>query len=181
MAVGTSGSDANDSMIKFSRGYTGRPYIICFSGAYHGSTYGSITLSGVSLNMSRKIGPLLPDIVKMPFPDTHKMRPNETEAEFVDRMWEAFLEPFENWLPVEEVAGVIIEGIQGDGGIIAAPKAYMEKLYAFTREHGIVFAVDEINQGFGRSGKMWSIDHFNIAPDLMSIGKSVASGCLSQL
>ncbi|PCS00719.1 aspartate aminotransferase family protein [Lactococcus fujiensis] len=176
VAVGTSGSDANDSMIKFSRGYTGRPYIICFSGAYHGSTYGSITLSGVSLNMSRKIGPLLPDIVKMPFPDTHKMRPNETEAEFVDRMWEAFLEPFENWLPVEEVAGVIIEGIQGDGGIIAAPKAYMEKLYAFTREHGIVFAVDEINQGFGRSGKMWSIDHFNIAPDLMSIGKSVASG-----
>ncbi|CAM3049195.1 aspartate aminotransferase family protein [Lactococcus hircilactis] len=176
VAVGISGSDANDAMIKFSRGYTGRSYIICFTGAYHGSTYGSITLSNVSLNMSRKIGPLLPNVVKMPFPDSHKMLPNESQEDFVARMWQAFMEPFETWLPVEEVAGVIIEGIQGDGGIIACPKAYMEKLYAFTRTHGIVFAVDEINQGFGRSGKMWAIDHFDIAPDLMSIGKSVASG-----
>lgn len=176
VAVGTSGSDANDAMIKFSRGYTGRPYIICFTGAYHGSTYGSITLSNVSLNMSRKIGPLLPNIVKLPFPDTHKILKNETEAEFVERMWSAFMEVFETWLPVEEVAGVIIEPIQGDGGIIAAPKAYLERLYAFTRAHGIVFAVDEINQGFGRSGKMWSIDRFGIEPDLLTIGKSVASG-----
>ncbi|GAK30091.1 4-aminobutyrate aminotransferase [Weissella oryzae SG25] len=176
VAFGTSGSDANDAMIKYSRAYTGRHYIISFTGAYHGSTYGAISLSGVSLNMARKIGPLLPDIIKMPFPDPHLKLAGESEAAFVDRMWQMFMLPFENWLPVEEVAGILIEPIQGDGGLVATPHAYMDKLYQFTRAHNIVFAVDEINQGFGRSGKMWSIDHYQIAPDLMSIGKSLASG-----
>ena len=173
---GNSGSDANDALIKYARGYTGRPIIISFTGAYHGSTYGSMTLSGVSLNMARKMGPLLPDIIKRPYPDRHKIRLGETEEDFVDRMWADFIEPFENWLPVEEVAAVLIEPIQGDGGIVAAPKAYVQRLYDFCQQNGILFAVDEINQGFGRTGKMWAIDNFGIAPDLMTVGKSLASG-----
>ncbi|AYG00132.1 aspartate aminotransferase family protein [Lactococcus allomyrinae] len=176
VALGTSGSDANDAIIKFSRAYTGRPYIISFTGAYHGSTYGSLSLSSVSLNMSRKIGPLLPNIIKLPYPDTHLRMENETDDQFIDRMWQMFTLPFETWLPVEEVAAIIIEPIQGDGGIIAAPKDYLKRLYDFTRKHGIIFAVDEINQGLGRSGKMWSVEHFNIEPDLISVGKSLASG-----
>lgn len=176
VALGNSGSDANDAMIKFARAYTGRPYIISFTGAYHGSTYGALSLSSVSLNMTRKMGPLLPNIIKMPFPDPHLRLKDETNEQFIDRLWQSFLLPFETWLPAEEIAGIIIEPIQGDGGIIATPKEYMKRLYEFTRKHGIIFAVDEINQGFGRSGKMWSIDHFEIEPDLMSVGKSLASG-----
>jgi len=176
VALGTSGSDANDAIIKFSRAYTGRPYIISFTGAYHGSTYGSLSLSSVSLNMSRKIGPLLPNIIKLPYPDIHLRMKNETDDQFIDRMWQMFTLPFETWLPVEEVAAIIIEPIQGDGGIIAAPQSYLKRLYDFTRKHGIIFAVDEINQGLGRSGKMWSVEHFNIEPDLISVGKSLASG-----
>lgn len=121
LAWGNSGSDANDAIIKFARTYTGRQYIVTFTGAYHGSTYGSLTASGVSLNMTRKLGPLLP-------------------------------------------------------GIIKAPTKYLQKVYEFAHEHGILFAVDEVNQGMGRTGKWWSIQHFELEPDLMSVGKSLASG-----
>ena len=176
VAFGNSGSDANDAIIKFARGYTHRSYVVSFTGAYHGSTYGSISISGVSLNMTRKIGPLLPNTIKVPFPDQNQRAVGESDDDFSDRLFKQFKLPFETYLPADEVALVIIEPIQGDGGIIKVPQKYMSLVYEFTREHGIVFAVDEVNQGLGRTGKMWSIDHFGIAPDMMSIGKSLASG-----
>lgn len=177
VAWGNSGSDANDAIIKFARAYTGRPYMVSFTGAYHGSTYGSMTLSAVTLNMSRKMSPLLPGVVKVPFPSPWDKLPGESEDEFVERMFKAFKQPFETYLPAEEVAAVIIEPIQGDGGIIKTPPAYMRKIYDFAKEHGILFAIDEVNQGMGRTGKWWSIQNFpGIEPDLMSVGKSLASG-----
>ncbi len=176
LSWGNSGSDANDAMIKFARAYTGRPYIVSFTGAYHGSTFGSLTLSSVSLNMSRKIGPLLPDVVKVPYPDPWQRLDGEDEDAFVDRMFKAFLQPFETYLPAEEVAAVVIEPIQGDGGIVKAPTAFVQKLAAFAKKNGILLAVDEVNQGMGRSGKWWSIEHFDVEPDLMVVGKSLASG-----
>lgn len=177
VAWGNSGSDANDAIIKFARAYTGRPYMVSFTGAYHGSTYGSMTLSAVTLNMSRKMSPLLPDVVKVPFPSPWEKLPGENEDEFVERMFKAFKQPFETYLPAEEVAAIIIEPIQGDGGIIKTPPAYMQKIYDFAKAHGILFAIDEVNQGMGRTGKWWSIQNFpEIEPDLMSVGKSLASG-----
>lgn len=173
---GNSGSDANDAIIKFARAYTGRPYIISFTGAYHGSTYGSMTLSSVSLNMARKMGPLLPDVVKMPFPSPWEKLPGESEDQFVDRYFKMFTLPFETYLPVDEVAAILIEPIQGDGGIIKTPERFMKKVHQFAKEHGIVFAIDEVNQGMGRTGKWWSIQHFGLEPDMMSVGKSLASG-----
>ena len=173
---GNSGSDANDAIIKFTRAYTGRQYIVSFTGAYHGSTYGSMTLSSVSLNMARKMGPLLPGVVKVPFPDPWDKLPDESEDQFVDRYFKMFKLPFETYLPVDEVAAILIEPIQGDGGIVKTPPEFMEKIYQFAKENGILFAVDEVNQGMGRTGKWWSIQHFGIEPDLMSVGKSLASG-----
>lgn len=173
---GNSGSDANDAIIKFARAYTGRQYIVSFTGAYHGSTYGSMTLSSVSLNMARKMGPLLPGVVKVPFPDPWDKLPDESEDQFVDRYFKMFKLPFETYLPVDEVAAILIEPIQGDGGIVKTPPEFMEKIYQFAKENGILFAVDEVNQGMGRTGKWWSIQHFGIEPDLMSVGKSLASG-----
>lgn len=173
---GNSGSDANDAIIKFARAYTGRPYIVSFTGAYHGSTYGSMTLSSVSLNMARKMGPLLPGVVKVPFPDPWDKLPDETDEQFVDRYFKMFKLPFETYLPVEEVAAVLIEPIQGDGGIVKTPPEFMKKIYQFAKDNGILFAVDEVNQGMGRTGKWWSIQNFGLEPDLMSVGKSLASG-----
>ncbi|MEN3240306.1 aspartate aminotransferase family protein [Fructilactobacillus sanfranciscensis] len=177
VAYGNSGSDANDAIIKFARAYTGRQYIVSFTGAYHGSTYGSISTSGVSLNMTRKIGPLLPGVVKVPFPSPWYRLPNESDDDFSDRMFDAFKLPFETYLPADETALIEIEAIQGDGGFIKAPERYLNKVYQFAKEHGILFAVDEVNQGLGRSGKMWSIQHFpDVHPDLIAVGKSIASG-----
>ena len=173
---GNSGSDANDGMMKFARAYTGRKTIVSFVGAYHGSTYGSMTLSAVSLNMRRKMTPLVSGVEYIPFPNTYDRKENESEKEFVDRYWEYFENALNTYLPVDEIAGVIIEAIQGDGGFLKMPQEYMDRLYKFTRDHNIVFAVDEINQGLGRSGKMWSIEHFGIAPDILTTAKSLASG-----
>ncbi|KRM96669.1 4-aminobutyrate aminotransferase [Liquorilactobacillus aquaticus DSM 21051] len=176
LAWGNSGSDANDGIIKFARAYTHRPYLVSFMGAYHGSTYGSMTLSAVSLNMARNMGPLLPDVVKVPYPDPWNRLAGETEDAFVDRMFAEFKRPFETFLPAEETALIIIEPIQGDGGIVKAPVAFVRKVAEFAHAHGILFAIDEVNQGLGRTGKWWSIQHFGIEPDLMSVGKSLASG-----
>lgn len=177
VAWGNSGSDANDAIIKFARAYTGRQYIVSFTGAYHGSTYGSMTLSGVSLNMTRKMGPLLPGVVKAPFPSPWDRLPGESDEAFAERYFELFKLPFETNLPADETAAVLIEPIQGDGGIVQTPPLFMKKVYDFCKANGILFAVDEVNQGMGRTGKWWSIQHFaGIEPDLMSVGKSLASG-----
>lgn len=173
---GNSGSDANDAVIKLARAYTKRQYIVTFTGAYHGATYGALSASAVSLNMTRKIGPLLPGIIKVPFPDPWKKKDYETEEQFVTRMFEEFLHPFETYLPPDEVALILIEPIQGDGGIVKAPPTFLEKVYRFAKKHQILFAVDEVNQGLGRTGKWWSIEHFDLEPDLVTVGKSLASG-----
>ena len=173
---GNSGSDSNDAMIKFSRAYTGRQTIVSFTGAYHGSTYGSMTLSAVSLNMRRKMTPLVSGVEYMPFPNSYDIREDESEEDFVNRYWSYFEDALNTYLPADEIAGIIIEPIQGDGGFLKAPKGYMDRLYQFTRENNIVFAVDEINQGLARSGKMWSIEHFDIEPDILTTAKSLASG-----
>ncbi|MBM6729052.1 aspartate aminotransferase family protein [Limosilactobacillus ingluviei] len=174
---GNSGSDANDAIIKFARAATGRQYVVSFTGAYHGSTYGSMSASAVSLNMTRKMGPLLPGMVKVPFPSPWLKEAGESEEHFVDRFFAAFKLPFETYLPADEVAVILVEPIQGDGGIAMMPPAFMTKIYQFAKAHGILFAIDEINQGLGRTGKWWSIQYFSgIEPDLMSVGKSLASG-----
>ncbi|BAP85398.1 4-aminobutyrate aminotransferase [Paucilactobacillus hokkaidonensis JCM 18461] len=176
VTFGNSGSDANDAIIKFARAYTGRSYVVSYMNSYHGSTYGSQTLSGCSLNMTRKIGPMLPNVVHVPFPDAYRTYPNETLHDVSVRYFDEFKRPFETYLPADETAVVLIEPIQGDGGIVKAPDEYLHWVYDFCQEHGILFAVDEVNQGLGRTGKMWSIDNFGIEPDLMSVGKSLASG-----
>lgn len=154
VAFGNSGSDANDAIIKFARAYTGRPYVVSYMNSYHGSTYGSQTLSGVSLNMTRKIGPMLPNVVHVPFPDTYRHYQNESEHEISLRYFAEFTRPFETDLPADETAVVLIEPIQGDGGIVKAPAEYIHLVYDFCQENGILFAVDEVNQGLGRTGKM---------------------------
>lgn len=177
VVFGNSGSDANDAIIKFARAYTGRQYIVSFQGAYHGSTYGSLTLSAISLNMRRKMAPLLPGVYHIPYPDSiHAGVDHLSEEEQAEYFMRPLIEMTENYLPADEIACIIMEPIAGDLGLIVPPQAYMDRLYAFCQEHGILFAVDEVNQGMGRTGTWWSIEHFGIEPDLMSVGKSIASG-----
>lgn len=177
VGFGNSGSDANDAIIKYARAYTGRQYIVSYMNAYHGSTYGSMAVSGVSLNMTRKMGPLMPEVVHVPYPDLYRREAGESEHDVAVRFFEAFKQPFETFLPPDEVACVLIEPIQGDGGLVKAPEEYMQLVYDFCHKNGILFAVDEVNQGMGRTGHMWGIQNYHdIEPDLISVAKSLASG-----
>ncbi len=173
---GFSGSDSIDSAIKVARAYTNRPKIISFVGAYHGSTYGAISLSAIDLNMKRKIGPLLPDVFYMDFPNISEKLEEETEEEFSKRKFVEFEKAFKMYIPPEEVAAIFIEPIVGDLGLLPFPKAYVKLLRKFCDENKILFVVDEIQQGFGRTGKWFSIENFNVIPDLIVMGKAMASG-----
>ena len=173
---GLSGSDANDGMMKIARAYTGRSKIISFIGAYHGSTYGSISITALSLNMRRKIGPLVPDIFHINYPDCYRCKcGKEVESCNLECLNE-LQEKFTSYIPPEEVAVIIMEPIAGDGGIVIPPVKYTQKLYEICKKHGILFAVDEVQQGFGRTGKWFSIEHFGVDPDIIVMGKSIASG-----
>lgn len=177
VVFGTSGSDANDAIIKFARAYTGRPYIITFQGAYHGSTYGSMTMSALSLGMRRKMGPMLPGIYHIPYPDSYGAGVDHlNQQEQAEHFMRPLIDMTQMYLPPDEIACIVMEPIAGDAGIIVPPQAYIDALTAFCRQHGILFAVDEINQGMGRTGTWWGIEQFGVEPDLMSVGKSLASG-----
>lgn len=173
---GLSGSDSNDGMMKIARAYTGRSKIISFVGAYHGSTYGSISLSALSLNMRRKIGPLVPDIYHINYPDCYRCRYCKNSADCSLECLGELEEKFSLYIPPEEVALIVMEPIAGDGGIIIPPEKYVKKLYEICKKYGILFAVDEVQQGFGRTGKWFAIEHFGVDPDIMVLGKSIASG-----
>ncbi len=173
---GFSGSDSIDSAIKAARAFTGRSKIISFVGAYHGSTYGAISVSAIDLNMKRKIGPLLPEVFHLDFPNMSEMKADETEKNFSFDKFAVFKHAFETFLPAEEVAAIIIEPIVGDLGLIGFPKTFVKLLRQFCDENGIMLVVDEVQQGFGRTGKWFSIEHFDVVPDLVVMGKAMASG-----
>lgn len=176
VCFGFSGSDGNDGAIKLARAYTGRTKIISFIGGYHGSTYGAISLSAISLNMKRKIGPLLPEIYHMPYPNCYRCAFGKKKESCFMECLEYMKIAFENYIPSEEVAAIIIEPIAGDLGFVVPPQKYMEELYRMCKENGILFIVDEVQQGFGRTGKWFSIEYFGINPDVIVMGKSIASG-----
>lgn len=173
---GFSGSDSIDSAIKASRAYTGRTKLVSFIGAYHGSTYGALSVSAIDLNMKRKMGPMLPDVYHIKYPLMTEIKEGESEEDYGERKFEEFLENFKYYLPAEEVAAILMEPIIGDLGLILPPKRFMKRLREFCDEHGILFVVDEIQQGFGRTGKWFSIEHFDVVPDLVVMGKAMASG-----
>lgn len=176
VTFGLSGSDSIDGMIKFARAYTKRSKIISFIQSYHGSTYGAISLSALSLNMRKKIGPLLPEIHHIQYPDCYRCRFGKEKGKCKLECINELEIAFEHFIPAEEVAAIVMEPIAGDMGLIIPPKEYMNKLHDICKKNGILFVSDEIQQGFGRSGKWFGIDHFNIEPDIIVIGKSVASG-----
>ena len=172
VCFGNSGSDANDAAIKFARAYTGRRHIITFLRGYHGNTYGAATLSNCTFKMKEKMGPFLPCVHAFPFYGMDQ--PDDVvEKACLYQMEEAF----ESYLPVHEVAAIIIEPMQGDGGLLAAHPIFMRKLYDLCRKNGILFIVEEVQQGFFRTGKWFSIEHYDgIIPDGIIMGKSVGGG-----
>ena len=171
VSFANSGSEANDTAIKFVRAYTKRQKIISFFNAYHGSTYGAISISSCTTKMRKNFGPFLPEVYIFPFYDI-EMSDEKVEKESTKEIEKAF----DNYLPPKEVAAIFIEIIEGDAGILPAHPIFIKKLYNLCKKNGILFIVDDVQHGFFRTGKMFSVEHYDIIPDGITLGKSFGAG-----
>lgn len=174
VTFGLSGGDANDTAIKLARSYTKKSKIIAYSRSYHGNTYGALSASAVSLPMRRNMGPILPDIFHVPFPDVYRSKLGlEDEC---DRCIQAIEHLFETVCPPEETAAILIEPIQGDSGVIVPPQDYVDRLKELCQKYNILIIADEVQSGFARTGRWFASEHVKLEPDLIVLGKGIASG-----
>lgn len=176
VAYSLSGSDANDGAIKLARSATGRQKIISFLGSYHGTTYGALTLTASALGLKKRLGPLLPEVYHVPYADCYRcyfgLEYPECGLHCI-----GFIESiFKILIPAEEVAAFIIESIQGDAGVIIPPREFLREVKKLCEENGILYVDEEVQTGFGRSGKMFAIEHYGIEPDVLIAAKAIASG-----
>jgi 4-aminobutyrate aminotransferase len=157
-----SGTEAVEAAIKLARKFTHRQYLIAFLGGFHGRSYGSVSLTASKAKYHAGFGPLLPGVLHAPF----GVSPSE------------YIEPviFRRLVPPEEVAAIIVEPIQGEGGYVVPPESWLAELRDLCIEHGILLVADEIQSGMGRTGAMWAVEHEGVEPDIMLAGKGIASG-----
>lgn len=162
-----SGTEAVEGALKLARQHTGRQNIIAFEGAFHGRTYGSISLNASKVKYRRGFGPLLPGVYHLPYDNPYRPGPDWREAA---------RSLFEHRLAPDEVAAVILEPVQGEGGYIVPSAEFIRYWREFCDEHGAVLVFDEIQCGIGRTGRMFACEHFGVSPDVMLIAKGIASG-----
>jgi 4-aminobutyrate aminotransferase len=174
---GNSGTEAVEACLKLARYTTGRQNIIAFLGGFHGRTMGSLALTASKSVQRRGFGPLLPGVYHAPFADCYRcplgLKPETCAAECLDFIDDQL---FAHLVTPDEVAAVVVEPIQGEGGYLVAPDQFLQRLRDLTKKHGILLVVDEVQSGMGRSGKMFAIEYSGVEPDAMAIAKGIASG-----
>lgn len=172
-----SGSMAVELALKVARRATNKPYFISFTGAYHGVGYGSLTVSGYDPVMKRYYGPLLPGVYHMPFPYCFRC-PFQNEYPDCGLACLSYIEDhaFKSYIPSEEVAAILVEPVQGDAGWHVPPNGWHKGLAELCERHEILLIADEIQTGFGRTGELFGMSHWGVEPDIILLGKSMASG-----
>jgi 4-aminobutyrate aminotransferase / (S)-3-amino-2-methylpropionate transaminase / 5-aminovalerate transaminase len=168
-ALVTTGAEAVENAIKYARCYTGRSDVIAFHGGFHGRTLLGMALTGKVLPYKAKFGPMPAGIWHVPFPVAHKGITVEDTIHAIELLFKCDVEP-------ARVAAIIIEPVQGEGGFYIAPKELMVRLRQLCDEHGILLIADEIQSGFGRTGKFFAMEHYGVEPDLVTSAKSLAGG-----
>jgi 4-aminobutyrate aminotransferase/(S)-3-amino-2-methylpropionate transaminase len=163
------GTEAVENAVKFARGYTRRPAVIGFEGGFHGRTLLSLTLTSKTHPYKVGLGPFAPEVYRIPFPDEYR---GITARDSLDALERAL----STQVAAETVAAVVVEPVQGEGGFIPAPQEFLEGLRAICDREGILLVVDEVQTGFGRTGRMFAIEHYGVEPDLMTVAKSIAGG-----
>jgi 4-aminobutyrate aminotransferase/(S)-3-amino-2-methylpropionate transaminase len=163
------GTEAVENAVKFARLYTRRPAVIAFEGAFHGRTLLAMTLTSRPHPYKLGMGPLAPEVYRAPFPSDYRGPDAETALAELRAM-------FSTHVAAEQVAAIIVEPVQGEGGFLPAPQEFMEGLRSICDEHGICLIVDEVQTGFGRTGKLFAIEHYGIEVDLITLAKSIAAG-----
>ena len=163
------GTEAVENAVKFARAYTGRHAVIAFEGAFHGRTMLSLALTSKTHPYKAGLGPFAPEVYRVPFPNAYR---GPSVAEALASLRRAFL----TVVAAEDVAAIVVEPVQGEGGFIPATTEYMRGLREICDEHGIVFICDEVQSGFARTGRFFAIEHFGVEPDLITVAKSIAMG-----
>jgi 4-aminobutyrate aminotransferase len=173
---GNSGTEAVEAALKLAKYYTKRQNIIAFLGAFHGRSMGSLSATASKVTQRKGFAPLVPGTYHAPFPDCYR-RPNMTPDACAEESL-SFIEHelFVHLVPPDEVAAVIVEPIQGEGGYIVPPNSFLQRLRELTRKHGILLIADEVQSGMGRTGKMFAIEHAGVEPDIVTMAKGIASG-----
>jgi 4-aminobutyrate aminotransferase len=170
-----SGSEAIEAALKLARRVTGRPGIIAFKGGFHGRTLGAASVTSSSLNYRAGYEPLLPGVYLSAFPAAYRDFGGDDEAATAGAL-AALHDLLATAIPPSSVAAVIIEPVQGEGGYIPAPPAFLRALRALCDEHGILLIADEVQSGYGRTGRMWAFEHAGIVPDVVALAKAIANG-----
>jgi 4-aminobutyrate aminotransferase len=171
---GNSGTEATEAALKLSRYHTKRQGIIAFLGAFHGRSLGSLSLTASKAIQRRGFGPFMPGVYHAPYPDPYRTSsPDHAAAQSL-----SFIEDqiFTHLAFPDEIAAIIVEPIQGEGGYIVPPAAFLQGLRDLTKKHGIMLVVDEVQSGMGRTGKMFASEHFGLRADIVNIAKGIASG-----
>jgi 4-aminobutyrate aminotransferase/(S)-3-amino-2-methylpropionate transaminase len=164
------GTEAVENAVKFARAHTGRQAVIGFEGAFHGRTYLSLALTSKTHPYKAGLGPFAPEVYRVPYPNAYR-GPSAAEA------LAALRRAFSTLVAAEDVAAIVFEPVQGEGGFIPATLEFAQGLRAVCDEHGIVLVCDEVQSGFARTGRFFAIEHFEgVEPDLITVAKSIAMG-----
>ncbi len=174
---GNSGAEAVEACMKLARYATGRFNLIAFFGAFHGRTLGALSLTASKAVQRRGFGPMTPGVFHAPYADCYRCRlgltPETCAAECLGFIEDELLV---HLVSPDEVAAIVVEPIQGEGGYIVAPAQFLQRLRALTRRHGMLLVVDEVQSGIGRSGRMFAVEFADVRPDAIAIAKGIASG-----
>ena len=172
---GNSGTEATEAAIKMARYHTKRQGIIAFLGAFHGRSMGSLALTASKAIQRRGFAPFMPGVYHAPYPDTYRF---DGSADACAEASLAFIRDqlFVHLISPDEVGAIVVEPIQGEGGYLVPPKAFLQGLRELATQHGIVLVCDEVQSGMGRTGKMFALEHFGIQADVVNLAKGIASG-----
>ena len=171
-----SGSEANDAALKIARSVTKRKNVISFFGNFHGRTYGAVSLCGLS-GLKKDLSPLVPGIHFAPYPYCYRCHFDKKYPNCGLYCLETSIKGLFNGVcPPEETAMIILEPIQAVGGVVVPPPGYLSELKRICEEHGILLVADEVYTGFGRTGRLFGVEHEGVVPDLMVMAKSIAAG-----
>ncbi|MEW6368607.1 MAG: acetyl ornithine aminotransferase family protein [Acidobacteriota bacterium] len=174
---GNSGAEAIEAAMKLSRFFTRRTRFIAFFGAFHGRTFGALSLTASKVIQKRSYYPLVPGVHHVPYAYCYRcvygQKPETCDVECVKFIREAL---FTKMVPAEEVAAIFVEPIQGEGGYVVPPQKFHKELKKLAEENNILYVADEVQSGMGRTGKMFAIEHYGVEPDIIALAKGIASG-----
>ena len=163
------GTEAVENAVKFARAYTGRPAVIAFEGAFHGRTLLSLSLTSKVHPYKAGLGPFAPEVYRVPFPNAYRGISTAAALAALERA-------FATTVAAETVAAIVLEPVQGEGGFVVAAPEFVAGIRKVCDRHGIVLVADEVQTGFGRTGRFFAIEHSGVEPDLICVAKSIANG-----